>query len=85
MIEINDLSFSYGRNVVLQGITLNMLPGRIYGLLGENGVGKTTLLTLMCGLKTPQAGTAIFLTLAVRISAQLGTFTCVRLFLQNLS
>ena len=57
MIEINDLSFSYGRNVVLQGITLNMLPGRIYGLLGENGVGKTTLLTLMCGLKTPQAGT----------------------------
>lgn len=57
MIEIDNLSFSYGKNAVLQGITMKMEPGRIYGLLGENGVGKTTLLTLMCGLKTPQAGT----------------------------
>lgn len=57
MIEIDNLSFSYGRNVVLQGITMRMEPGRIYGLLGENGVGKTTLLTLMCGLKAPQVGT----------------------------
>lgn len=57
MIEIDNLSFSYGRNVVLQGIIMKMEPGRIYGLLGENGVGKTTLLTLMCGLKAPQKGT----------------------------
>ena len=57
MIEIDNLCFSYGRNAVLQGITMKMEPGRIYGLLGENGVGKTTLLTLMCGLKTPQSGT----------------------------
>ena len=57
MIEIDNLSFSYGKNAVLQGITMRMEPGRIYGLLGENGVGKTTLLTLMCGLKTPQSGT----------------------------
>lgn len=56
MIEINDLSFSYGKNSVLQGITMKMEPGKIYGLLGENGVGKTTLLTLMCGLKNPQEG-----------------------------
>ena len=31
-------------------------PGSIYGLLGENGVGKTTLLTLLCGLKKPLTG-----------------------------
>ena len=35
---------------------MELLPGRIYGLLGENGVGKTTLLTLLCGLKKPQTG-----------------------------
>ena len=56
MITINDLSFSYGENVVLRNITMNLKEGRIYGLLGENGVGKTTLLTLLCGLKKVKAG-----------------------------
>lgn len=42
---------------VLKNITMNLEEGRIYGLLGENGVGKTTLLTLLCGLKKPQMGT----------------------------
>ena len=41
---------------VLKNITMNLEEGRIYGLLGENGVGKTTLLTLLCGLKKPQIG-----------------------------
>jgi len=41
---------------VLKNITMNLEEGRIYGLLGENGVGKTTLLTLLCGLKKPQLG-----------------------------
>lgn len=54
MIQINNLGFSYGSVPVLSHITMNLEPGRIYGLLGENGVGKTTLLTLLCGLK--QAG-----------------------------
>lgn len=57
MIEIKDLSFSYGKNAVLENISLNLEPGRVYGLLGENGVGKTTLLTLLCGLKKPDSGT----------------------------
>jgi len=35
---------------------MNLEEGRIYGLLGENGVGKTTLLTLLCGLKEPGVG-----------------------------
>ena len=51
MIEINNLAFSYGKTPVLKSITTTLEEGRIYGLLGENGVGKTTLLTLLCGLK----------------------------------
>ena len=57
MIQIDNLAFSYGSKEVLRNITMNLEPGKIYGLLGENGVGKTTLLTLLCGLKKTQAGT----------------------------
>lgn len=57
MINVKDLSFSYGSKGVLKNISLTLEGGNIYGLLGENGVGKTTLLTLLCGLKKPQAGT----------------------------
>ncbi|MBR5724790.1 MAG: ATP-binding cassette domain-containing protein [Bacteroidales bacterium] len=57
MIKIQNLAFSYGKEEVLKNISMDLEPGRIYGLLGENGVGKTTLLTLLCGLKKTQAGT----------------------------
>ena len=57
MIEINNLGFSYGPKQVLKNISMKVSEGNIYGLLGENGVGKTTLLTLLCGLKKPQEGT----------------------------
>ena len=56
MIKINDLKFSYNSIPVLTGITTDLEEGKIYGLLGENGVGKTTLLTLLCGLKKVEAG-----------------------------
>ena len=50
MIHIKNLAFSYGKNEVLRNISMDLEPGKIYGLLGENGVGKTTLLTLLCQL-----------------------------------
>lgn len=56
MIRIGKLGFSYGQVPVLKNITMNLEPGKIYGLLGENGVGKTTLLTLLAGLKKPLPG-----------------------------
>ena len=56
MIKIDKLAFSYGSNVVLKDISMELHEGRIYGLLGENGVGKTTLLTLLAGLKVPGDG-----------------------------
>lgn len=56
MIKIKDLAFSYGDFVVLKDISMKLEEGRIYGLLGENGVGKTTLLTLLAGLKKTSCG-----------------------------
>lgn len=59
MISIDNLGFKYGSGSaesVLKHISMTLEPGRIYGLLGENGVGKTTLLTLLCGLKKPSEG-----------------------------
>ena len=56
MITIKDLGFAYRETPVLKNINMTLKEGRIYGLLGENGVGKTTLLTLLCGLKKPQMG-----------------------------
>ena len=59
MIKIESLGFTYGKssdNFVLKNINMTLEEGRIYGLLGENGVGKTTLLSLLCGLKKPQKG-----------------------------
>ncbi len=57
MITIENLAFSYGKTPVLNNITMTLEEGHVYGLLGENGVGKTTLLTLLCGLKKLQSGT----------------------------
>lgn len=56
MITINNLSFSYGKHTVLSNLSMTLEPGHIYGLLGENGVGKTTFLSLLCGLKKPAEG-----------------------------
>lgn len=56
MIEIKNLDFSYKQTPVFQNISLTFQPGNIYGLLGENGVGKTTLLKIISGLQRPQRG-----------------------------
>lgn len=58
MIEIENLGFGYHRKrPVFSGLDLSLKTGHIYGLLGKNGVGKTTLLKLMSGLLFPKAGT----------------------------
>ncbi len=57
MIEIKSVSFRYGKGaMVLEHLDLQLKPGSIYGLLGENGVGKTTLLKMMAGLLFPNEG-----------------------------
>jgi zinc transport system ATP-binding protein len=56
IIEIRNLSFSYGENKVLDSINLDIHPGDYLGIIGPNGGGKTTLLKLILGLLTPSSG-----------------------------
>ena len=56
MIRIKDLSFAYSGEMVLNCISTTFEQGRVYGLLGANGVGKSTLLKLLCGLLTTKVG-----------------------------
>lgn len=56
MISIENLHFAYRRNKVFKGLSLNLRPGHIYGLLGKNGTGKSTLLRNIAGLLFPDQG-----------------------------
>ena len=62
MIEVENLSFSYGmrRARVLEDFSMILDQGSVYGLLGKNGTGKSTLLYLMAGLLRPQTGTILY-------------------------
>ena len=57
MIKITDVTFRYSKSrVIFETLSMDLDSGHIYGLLGKNGVGKTTLLKLLCGLSIPQSG-----------------------------
>jgi len=55
-IEAENLSWKIGRKTILDGVSFAAEPGKMVGLLGPNGSGKTSLLRLIAGLKTPHAG-----------------------------
>jgi len=59
-LEINGLQKSFGTHTVLNGATITLQGGRIYGLLGRNGSGKTTLFNCLSGEMQCQKGTAVF-------------------------
>ena len=50
------LSRRYGRFKALDGLTMRVPKGSIYGLVGRNGAGKTTLIRVVCGLQSPTSG-----------------------------
>lgn len=56
MIELANVSKKYGGRRALAGVSLTLPKGKIIGLVGENGSGKTTMLKLIAGLLTPDEG-----------------------------
>ncbi|MFO7401350.1 MAG: ABC transporter ATP-binding protein, partial [Actinomycetales bacterium] len=55
-IEVEDLVLRYGDVTALDGITLTLEEGKIHGLLGRNGSGKTSLLSVLAAFRKPTAG-----------------------------
>ena len=69
LVEIENLSYQYGKLDALSDITLSLPQGEIIGLLGQNGAGKTTLIKILCGLLPNYTG-------QVRIDGQpIGVYT----------
>ena len=60
ILKAQGLCKSYGRNQVLHDLDLEILPGKIYGLIGRNGAGKTTLLGILTAQNTKDSGTVTY-------------------------
>ena len=60
MIKVVDIVKSFSDHRVLDGVSFSLLEGEIYGLIGKNGVGKTTLMNIMAGLSKPDLGYCLF-------------------------
>jgi len=77
MIDVTDLTKSYGSIEALRGITFHIAPGEIVGLLGPNGAGKTTTIKILTGYLQPDDGNVIVndldvLTHTREVQAQIG-------------
>src|SRR3954462_8544637 len=57
VLEITDLRKRYGTTVALDGVSLTVEAGEVFGLLGPNGAGKTALLSIAAGLAGADGGT----------------------------
>lgn len=57
LVELGDVHFSYGSVPVLFGVSFDVQPGEVLGLLGTNGAGKSTVLRILAGLSAPSRGT----------------------------
>ena len=59
ILKLEKLSFKYGKKIILDNMNLQLNSGQILGLLGPNGVGKTTIFNLITGLVSPDFGSII--------------------------
>lgn len=60
MIEIKNITKSYDERKILDDVSINFEEGKIYGIIGQNGSGKSVLLKVMSGFITPDQGTIIY-------------------------
>ena len=56
MLSVKNISVSYGRNLVVDDVSFDCLPGQVFGFAGLNGVGKTTLIKAVLGLRAVTSG-----------------------------
>ena len=56
IIELNNISLSYGNRLILDNLNFKINEGQIFGMLGPNGVGKSTIFNLITGLISPNSG-----------------------------
>jgi branched-chain amino acid transport system ATP-binding protein len=60
LVMVEDVHTYYGKSHILHGVSLTISPGEVVGLLGRNGVGKSTTLKTIMGLVRPSHGTVLF-------------------------
>jgi branched-chain amino acid transport system ATP-binding protein len=60
IVTVEDVHTYYGKSHILHGVSLKVAPGEVVGLLGRNGVGKSTTLKTIMGLVQPSHGTVLF-------------------------
>ena len=60
VIETKKLTKIYGEQTAVNSVNLHVKPGRIYGLLGRNGAGKTTIMKMILGLTPITSGAKVF-------------------------
>jgi ABC-2 type transport system ATP-binding protein len=66
VVAVHDLRVRYGETVAVDGVSLDIRRGEIFGVLGPNGAGKTTTVECIAGLRTPDEGAISVLGLDVR-------------------
>lgn len=57
IVETNDITFSYGKEIIIRNISMRIPEGSIFGFVGPNGAGKSTTIKLLLGLLVPRHGT----------------------------
>ncbi len=62
ILSLKNIVYTHKKNkvTVLDDVTIDFLPGKVYGILGKRGVGKTALLALIAGIDTVDSGTILF-------------------------
>ncbi|MBI4270268.1 MAG: ABC transporter ATP-binding protein [Candidatus Rokubacteria bacterium] len=60
MLDVQNVHTYYGDSYVLQGVSLHVAEGQVVGLLGRNGMGKTTLIRSLIGFTPPRQGRVVF-------------------------
>lgn len=66
MLRAHELRKSYGEREVVSNVSFSAAPGEIVGLLGPNGAGKTTIVSMLCGLVSPDSGSVSIAGEAIR-------------------